>query len=432
MKNFAQQLFFGLLVESLVVLLAYFSKDQPLVFLAVLAAGTIIAGIVAFRPTIIVDWFSGIRDSKSKSKSKDLSADRGSVSAHAKTRRGRNIPPSTDTPSDSQIAIDLGTVNVRVYVPGRGIVVDEPSVVAVSVSDNTIVAVGEEAQSLLGREPKGVKVLHLVQRGVIADNYITPQLLHYLLKETMDISSLQESELMFTIPQGATDLHRQAMREAAFDVGAGRVCLVPAPLAAALGAGLPIDSPRGCMVVGLGGGISEVSIIAMKGVVDASSIPVGGVDLDEQIIRHVLTLYGVRISQEDAESVKTCIGAAIRPQETLAVEIPGQDRRSGRPLRIQLVSDHVSNAIHSEVWTMVEGVRAIVKKASPELLSDIVGQGIVLVGGTALLPGIDELIAKETGVPTRVAEDPMWCTILGAGKMMEPRYKALRSSLMEE
>lgn len=327
-----------------------------------------------------------------------------------------------------EIGIDLGTVNVLVYVKGRGIVLQEPSLVAISVDEERIVAVGEEARAMMGRTPGAFEVIRPLRNGVIADYLVTERMLHYFLRKTGGLSRLFKPRVMISVPYGVTSVERRAVREAALDAGAGRAHLIPEPIAAALGAGLPIGTPSGNMVVDLGGGASEAAVIAINGIVAASSVRVGGVRLDEAIAAYVRRKYNLLIGQPTAEEVKIRIGSALPLEEPLTMEVQGRDQVSGLPRTVELSSDEVTEALKEPLDAMINVVKAVLERTPPELASDIIERGIALVGGTALLRKIDELITQETGVPAWVAEAPMACVALGAGKALE-QYEILRRSI---
>lgn len=327
-----------------------------------------------------------------------------------------------------EIGIDLGTVNVLVYVKGRGIVLQEPSVVAISVEDERIVAVGEEARAMMGRTPGAFEVIRPLRNGVIADYLVTERMLSYFLRKAGGVSRLVKPRVMISVPYGVTSVERRAVREAALDAGAGRAHLIPEPIAAALGAGLPIGTPSGNMVVDLGGGATEAAVIALNGIVAASSVRVGGIRLDEAIAAYVRRKYNLLIGQPTAEEVKIRIGSALPLEDRLTMEVQGRDQVSGLPRTIQVSSDEVTEALAEPLAAMVGVVKAVLEKTPPELASDIIERGIALAGGTALLRKIDELITQETGVPAWVAEAPMACVALGAGKALE-QYEILRRSI---
>lgn len=327
-----------------------------------------------------------------------------------------------------EMGIDLGTVNVLVYVRGQGVVLQEPSVVAVSVHERKIIAVGEEARAMLGRTPGTLEVVRPLRDGVIANYTVTERMLRYFIRKAGGASWLFRPRVMISVPYGVTSVERRAVREAALDAGAGRAHLIPEPLAAAIGAGLPVDTPSGNMVVDLGGGASEAAVIAMNGIVVANSVRVGGLRLDDAIIAYVRRKYNLLIGQPTAEEVKIRIGSALPLDPPLKMEVQGRDQVTGLPRIVTLSSDEVTEAINEPLMAMMGVIKGVLERTPPELASDIIERGIALVGGTALLRKIDELVTRETGVPAWVAEAPMACVAMGAGKALE-QYESLRRSV---
>ncbi|MBO9369576.1 MAG: rod shape-determining protein [Chloroflexi bacterium] len=326
------------------------------------------------------------------------------------------------------MGIDLGTVNVLVYVRGQGVVLQEPSVVAVSLHERKIIAVGEEARAMLGRTPGTLEVVRPLRDGVIANYTVTERMLRYFIRKAGGASWFFRPRVMISVPYGVTSVERRAVREAALDAGAGRAYLIPEPLAAAIGAGLPVDTPSGNMVVDLGGGASEAAVIAMNGIVVANSVRVGGLRLDEAIIAYVRRKYNLLIGQPTAEEVKIRIGSALPLDPPLKMEVQGRDQVTGLPRIVTLSSDEVTEAINEPLMAIMGVIKGVLERTPPELASDIIERGIALVGGTALLRKIDELVTRETGVPAWVAEAPMACVAIGAGKALE-RYEILRRSV---
>lgn len=327
-----------------------------------------------------------------------------------------------------EIGVDLGTVNVLVYVKGKGIVLQEPSLVAISVDEDRIVAVGEEARAMLGRTPGAFEVVRPLRDGVIADYLVTERMLYYFLRKAGGVSRLLRPRVMISVPYGVTSVERRAVREAALDAGAGRAHLIPEPIAAALGAGLPIDTPSGNMVVDLGGGASEAAVISMNGIVVANSVRIGGVRLDETIAAYVRRKYNLLIGEPTAEEIKIRIGCALPLDDSLTMEVQGRDQVSGLPRTIELTSEEIAEALEEPLAAILNMIRSVLERTPPELASDIIERGIALVGGTALLRRMDDLITQEIGVPAWVAEAPMACVALGAGKALE-RYEILRRSI---
>jgi rod shape-determining protein MreB len=326
------------------------------------------------------------------------------------------------------MGIDLGTVNVLVYLRGRGVVLQEPSVVAVSVHERKIIAVGEEARAMLGRTPGTLEVVRPLRDGVIANYTVTERMLRYFIRKAGGASWFFRPRVMISVPYGVTSVERRAVREAALDAGAGRAHLIPEPLAAAIGAGLPVETPSGNMVVDLGGGASEAALIAMNGIVVANSVRVGGLRLDDAIIAYVRRKYNLLIGQPTAEEVKIRIGSALPLDPPLKMEVQGRDQVTGLPRIVTMSSDEVTEAINEPLMAMMGVIKGVLERTPPELASDIIERGIALVGGTALLRKIDELVTRETGVPAWVAEAPMACVAIGAGKALE-QYESLRRSV---
>jgi len=326
------------------------------------------------------------------------------------------------------IGVDLGTVNVMVYVKGKGIVLREPSMVAISANENKIVAVGEEARRMLGRTPETIEVMRPMRDGVIADYVVTEAMLRYFITKVCGRFRLFRPVVMVTVPVGVTSVESRAVHEAAVQAGGKEAYLIPEPLAAAIGAGLPIGTPTGNMVVDIGGGTSESAVISMNGIVVSSSVRVGGTEMDEAIVAYVRKKYNLLIGEPTAEEVKFELGSAMPLDEELTMEVQGRDQVAGLPKTIQIKSGEVTEAIAEPLAAIVGVVRAVLEKTPPELSSDIIDRGMVLVGGGALLRNIDRLLTKETGVPCYVAEDAMACVATGAGRALE-NYQILKRSL---
>ena len=327
-----------------------------------------------------------------------------------------------------QIGVDLGTVNVLVNVVGQGIVLQEPSVVAISSEEYKIVAVGEEARAMLGRTPDAIEVMRPMRDGVIADYRVTQRMLEYFIRKASGGFRLLKPRVMVSVPYGVTSVEQRAVREATLEAGAARAHLIPEPLASALGAGLPIGTPSGNMVVDLGGGATESAVVAMNGIVVASSIRVGGLRLDEAIAAYIRRKYNLMIGQPTAELIKIRIGAAMPLEEDLQMEVQGRDQVAGMPRTITVDTEEVTEALSEPLAAILGVIKSVLEKTPPELSSDIIDRGMVLVGGGALLRKMDELVIRETGVPAYVADAPIACTALGAGKALE-RYEILRRSV---
>lgn len=318
------------------------------------------------------------------------------------------------------IAIDLGTVNVLVHDRGRGVVLHEPSVVAIREEENktTIVEVGRAAKEMYGRTPDEIIVMRPLHNGVIADYFVTQGMLEYFIGKVVGRFRIRKPVVMISVPYGVTSVERRAVREAALAAGAREVHLIPEPLAAAIGAGLPIGTPTGNMVVDLGGGSTEAAVVSMNGIVCAESVRVGGIHLDEAIISYVRKKYNLAIGEPTAEAVKIKIGAVVEQAELLEMQVQGRDQIAGLPKTITVNSSEVVEAITEQMAAIVNVVRTVLSRTPPELASDIIDRGMALTGGGALLRGIDTLLTDETGVPAYVADNPMACTALGAGKAL--------------
>jgi len=332
-----------------------------------------------------------------------------------------------------RIGVDLGTANVLVYVKGRGIVVNEPSVVALANRDNTVVAVGREAQNMMGRVPQSISVIRPMRDGVIADYLITEAMLRYFIQKVVGRLSLVKPEVMVCIPAGVTSVEQRAVRDAAEQAGGRRpVHLVPEPLAAAIGARIPINSPSGNMVVDIGGGRCEAAVISMYGIVVSESVRVAGDRLDDAIVAYVKRRYNLLIGERTAEEMKVTIGAAVPLESELKMEIRGRDQISGMPKTITVQSSDVTAAIQDSLGTIVSVVRSVLERTPPELASDVIDRGIVLTGGGAMLRHLDILLTQETGIPCQVAENPLDCVAIGAGVALEYLDVIKRSLPTEE
>lgn len=333
-----------------------------------------------------------------------------------------------------EIGVDLGTVNVLVHVRGRGIVLQEPSVVALSVDEDKIVAVGEEAKAMLGRTPDLIDVVRPMRDGVIADYRVTEAMLRYFIGKITGNSffnlRLFKPRVMISVPYGVTSVESRAVHEAGVAAGgaARDVHLIPEPIAAALGAGLPVDTPTGNMIVDFGGGTTEAAVVSMNGIVVANSVRVGGVRMDEAIVAYIRKKYNLVIGEPTAEEVKVRIGSAISLDEELEMEVQGRDMVAGLPRTIKVKSSEVTEAVQEPLAAIIGVIKSVLEKTPPELSSDIIDRGMVLVGGGALLRKIDMLVTKETGVPAYVAEAPMACVALGAAKALED-YAILKRSI---
>lgn len=329
---------------------------------------------------------------------------------------------------ERQIGIDLGTVNVLVYVSGRGIVLREPSVVAISIRDNKIVSVGQEAREMIGRSPESIEVARPMREGVIADYVVTEAMLRYFIRKVIGRNPLLKPRVMISTPRGVTSVESRAVHDAAMQAGAKEAYLIPEPLAAAYGAGLPIGTPTGNMVVDIGGGTTEAAVVSMNDIVVWSSVRVGGIRTDEAIISYVRKKYNLIIGEQTAEEIKIQIGSALPLAEELSLEVRGRDQVAGLPKTITLTSGEITEAIAEPLASIISVVKQTLEKTPPELAADIIDRGMALSGGGALLRNMDRLLTQETGVPCFVAEHPMACVAIGAGKALE-NYHIMRRSL---
>jgi rod shape-determining protein MreB and related proteins len=318
-----------------------------------------------------------------------------------------------------KIAIDLGTANSLVYVSGKGIVLREPTVVAVSIDDEKVVAVGSEAREMLGKTPDNITATKPLKNGVIADYLTTEALLRYFINKVVGTSRLAKPDVLISIPAGATSVEARAVLEAAYSAGAKGAYLIPEPLAAAIGAGLPISEPSGNMIVNIGGGTTEVAIVSLYGMVSHGSIRVGGTTLDEAISLYVRRKYNLIIGDNTAERVKIEIGAAFPLPKDKVMEVKGRDSVSGFPKTITLTSSEVVAVLAHPLSQIAMCIKNVLEKTPPELSSDIIDKGIVLSGGTALLNNLDKHVTNFTGVPAHTADEPLLCVVKGLGKALE-------------
>lgn len=329
-----------------------------------------------------------------------------------------------------KIGIDLGTANVLVYVQGRGIVIQEPSVVAVS-DDNRIVAVGEEAREMIGRTPGNITAIRPMKDGVIADYVITEAMLRFFIgKATRGRIGFSRPEVMISVPSGVTSVEKRAVRDAALKAGAKEAYLIEEPLAAAIGANVPISAASGNMIINIGGGTSEIAVISLGGIVVANSLRVGGNKFDEAIANYIRKKYNLMVGERTAEEVKIQIGAALPLERELQMEVRGRDLIAGLPRTIPISSSEVMEAIEAPLQALVAAVRAVLEQTPPELSSDIIDKGMVMSGGGSLLRNIDKLLTQVTGVPCHVAENPLNCVALGTGLALE-HFDFFKKSLVQ-
>jgi rod shape-determining protein MreB len=322
----------------------------------------------------------------------------------------------------NDLAIDLGTANTLVYVKGKGIVLSEPSVVAVRADGrgpNKVLAVGKEAKMMLGRTPGNIVAIRPMKDGVIADFEITEAMLRHFIRKVHNRRTLIRPRIIVSVPSGITQVEKRAVRESAESAGAREVYLIEEPMAAAIGAGLPITEPTSNMVVDIGGGTTEVAVISLAGIVYSKSVRVAGDKMDEAILQHIKRKYNLLIGERTAELIKTTIGNAYPGEMVERMQIKGRDLVSGIPKIIEIDSDEVRESIREQIDTIVETVKIALEQTPPELAADIVDRGIVLTGGGALLKGLDKLLREETGLPITITEDPLSTVVLGSGKALD-------------
>lgn len=322
----------------------------------------------------------------------------------------------------NDLAIDLGTANTLVYVKGVGIVTNEPSVVAVQ-RDNRggkkILAVGKEAKDMLGRTPGSITAIRPMKDGVIADFEITEAMLRYFIERAHNRRTMVKPRIIICVPYGITEVEKRAVKESAESAGAREVHLIEEPMAAAIGAGLPITEPSGSMIVDIGGGTTEVAVISLAGIVYSKSVRVGGDKMDEAIVNYLKRKYNLLIGERTAEQIKMAIGTAYPDENIQTMHVKGRDLVAGIPKTIEVLSEEIREAIMEPVNTIVEAVRVALEKTPPELAADIVDKGIVLAGGGALIRNLDILLREETGLPIMIAEDPLCSVVLGSGKALD-------------
>jgi rod shape-determining protein MreB and related proteins len=326
------------------------------------------------------------------------------------------------------IAIDLGTANTLVHMRGKGIVLDEPSVVAITKGNNRkVVAVGHEAKEMLGKTPGNIEAIRPMREGVIADFAVTEAMLKYFIRKANRRNHLIRSRLVISIPAGITDVETKAVREAAMSAGVREVLLIEQPMAAAVGAGLPVLDARGSMIIDIGGGTTDIAVISLGGLVTYRTLKVAGDKLDEAIIQYVRRRHNILIGERTAESVKVKIGNVHERCDLGSMELKGRDLISGVPKSIQITAAHVREALADTIQGMCEALRSVLERTPPELSADLAERGVVLVGGGAHLAGLDLVMREESGIPAIVAEDPLLAVVNGVGMVLEDldRYRGL-------
>jgi rod shape-determining protein MreB len=329
----------------------------------------------------------------------------------------------------NDLAIDLGTANTLVYARGRGIVVDEPSIVAINKVTNKVEAVGHEAKEMLGRTPGSIVAIKPMKDGVIADFDVTEEMLKYFIKKAHNRNHLISPRIVICIPSEITQVEKRAVRESALRAKASEVYLVEEAMAAAIGAGLPITEPSGNMIVDIGGGTTDIAVISLSGIVYSRSVRVAGNEMDESIIQYVKRKHNLLIGERTAEQVKITVGSAAPLEEPRTMEIKGRNLIEGIPKTVTIEDEEVREALADAIATIVNAVRVALERTPPELSADIVDKGIVLTGGGALLANLDKRLNKETGLPVFLAEDPLSSVVLGTGKMLDDMALLRRISL---
>lgn len=327
-----------------------------------------------------------------------------------------------------QIGIDLGTANVLVFMRGRGIVINEPSVVAIGTRDGRVKAVGIEAREMIGRHPETIEVVRPMRDGVIADYVVTQEMLKYFITKSCGRFSFVKPEVMICIPAGVTGVETRAVRDAALQAGARRAYLIQEPLAAAIGARIPVADPSGNMVIDIGGGTTEVAVISLNGIVVSRSIRVGGNKFDEAIANYVKRKHNLAIGERTAEEIKLLMGSAMPLDENVVMDVRGRDQVAGLPRTIQISAQDITEALTEPLEAIIGAVRSVLEATPPELSSDIIDKGMILTGGGALLRNLSELLTEVTGVPCYVAEDPLSCVAIGTGLALE-HLDVLRDSI---
>ena len=326
-----------------------------------------------------------------------------------------------------ELGVDLGTANILVYVRGKGIVLREPSVVAINKHSKKILAVGEEARLMIGRTPGDIVAIRPMSDGVIADYTTTEKMLEYLFAKVVGRKRLFKPRVLVCVPSQVTSVERRAVKQAALEAGASEAHTIEEPMAAAIGAGLPISTPGGNMVVDIGGGTTDIAVISLDGIVTSESLRVAGNRIDEVIVRHVKSVYSLMIGDRTAEEIKVKIGSAYPLEQELTLPVRGRDLVAGLPKTVEVTSVEIREALMEPITAIVEKVKRVLEQTPPELAADIIERGIVLTGGGALLRGFDRLISAATGIPVYVAEDPLSCVAIGTGRALE-EYRAIRES----
>ncbi|MDQ5883147.1 MAG: rod shape-determining protein MreB [Patescibacteria group bacterium] len=320
---------------------------------------------------------------------------------------------------NKKLGIDLGTANTLVFVPGKGIVLNEPAVVAVSEQDNRILAIGLEAKQMIGRTPENIIAYRPMKDGVIADYRVTEAMLRYFMNKALGSFNLIKPEVMISVPAGVTSTERRAVVEAAIKAGAKNAYVVKEPILAAIGAGIPIHESKGHMVVDIGGGTTDVAVISLGGIVAANSVKCAGNKIDHAIADYIKKTFNLAIGDRTAEQVKIKIGSAILMEEPLVATIKGRDFVQGLPRTARITTNEIVTAIDKELKVIIKAIKDVLQETPPELASDIIDQGIIMTGGSSMLRNLPELVYRRTGVKARLAEDPLFCVVKGTGIALE-------------
>ncbi len=316
------------------------------------------------------------------------------------------------------IGIDLGTANTLVYVKDRGIVLREPSVVAIQAGTNRVLAVGEEAKMMLGRTPGTIVAIRPMKAGVIADFEITEAMLRYFIRKIHNRRKLVRPRIIIAVPSGITEVEKRAVKEAANHAGAREVYLIEEPMASAIGVGLPVQEPAGNMIVDIGGGTTEVALISLAGIVFCKSVRVGGDEMDDHIVQYMRRVYNLMIGERTAEEIKITIGSAYPLEQEMTFEVKGRDQVAGLPKTLTITSEEIREALQEPVSAIIEAIRTTLERCPPELSADLVDRGMVLAGGGSLIRGLDKLIAEQTGLPVHRADDPLSAVAEGIGVVL--------------
>ena len=315
----------------------------------------------------------------------------------------------------NDIGIDLGTANTLIYAKDEGIVLREPSVVAVETGTNRVLEVGEEARRMLGRTPGNITAVRPLKDGVIADFHLTEEMLRRFIEKVHNRRKWVRPRVVIAVPSGITEVEKRAVKDSAMQAGARQVFLVEEPMAAAIGVGLPVDEPSGNMIVDIGGGTTEVALISLSGIVFSRSVRVAGDELSESLVQYMKRAYNLMVGERTAEEIKIKIGSAFPLEKETSIEVKGRDLVAGLPKTLTITSQEVREAMHEPISTIVESIRITLERCPPELSADLVDRGIVLAGGGALLRGLDKLLSEETGLPVITADDPLTAVVMGTG-----------------